>query len=531
MLDPARRSAAPQAAAASWLQPQRQILLFAGFCALAFLIRIWGSTALKLDDALETYRSQSVEWIYVPTNPPLYTWLLSLIHEVMGRGLHASMTLNYALLIGTFAFVLLSARRMFDDHFYAALTAWSLLLIRQFTRANFTMTHSILLMFFCAFGFWMFLVLLDRPRPSRAIGVGSVLGLGLLSKFNFAAFLASLLLAALASPPARKVAASPLALWLLAGLLVVVGPFAAVYSGAGFDLIGVAEARIDPAGEDGYASRVLAGLASAATGIGAFSGILAVALAITAPRALLRPPRLVTAGDPALIRLVSAMALAALALVLAGVFSGLVSRVSERYLHPFLLVPVPILAAAWLRAAAPGWRALKRFIAIIAAFAAGVLLLLALEMSPLCPQACRDQVPYAGLAERLRDAGFTGEGTIVAGSPIIAGNLVVRFPEARVWLAGSPYEPPARPTGAVPGQCLIVWQEADGGTAAAPPAALAHAGLAPDRAITLTRRVMVPSARPFIDWRDPGAGFAPRRHLWRFILLEPRPRAGGGRCR
>lgn len=513
------------------VRPHSQVLLFTAVCALAFLIRLWGSTALKIDDALETYHSQSLEWIYVPTNPPLYTWLLSLVHEIMRPGLPASMVLNYFLMVATFAFVLLSARRVLGDDFYAGLAAWSLLLIRQFTRTNFTMTHSTLVMAACAFGFWAFLTLLDRPRPTRALGVGTVFGLGLLSKFNFAGFLFSLALATLIRPGLRQRLAAPPALWLSAGLLLVAGPFAAIYLSANFDLLSVAEVRIDPAEGSGYAGRVLAGLASAGTAIGAFAGVLAAALAVTAPRAVLRPPPLSAAGDPALIRLVRDLALMAVALILVGILAGLVSRVSERYLHPFLIVPLPILAAAWLRAAAPGRRALKRFAAIIAAFAAGILLLLALEMSPLCPQACRDQAPYGGLAERLRAGGFTGDGTIVAGSPIIAGNLVAQFPEARVWLAGSPYEPPARPPGAPPRQCLIVWQEADGGTVAPPPQALAYAGLGRSRADAATRRVMVPSDRPFIDWSDPWAGFAPRRHFWRFILLEPRAEGESGRCR
>lgn len=514
-----------------WVRWPRQVLLFAGLCALWFLIRLWGSTALKIDDALETYRSQTLEWIYVPTNPPLYTWLLSLVHQLTGTGLHASMILNYALLIGIFTFVLLSARRILGDDFYAALAAWSLLLLRQFTRANFTMTHSTLLMFFCAFGFWLFLQLLDRPRAGRALGLGAVLGLGLLSKFNFAAFFGSLLVAGFVNPRGRLVLASPPALWLLAALLAVAGPFALVYAGAGFDLVGVAEARIDPADRTGYAGRVLAGLISAAISLAAFCGVLAAALIVTAPQAVLRPPRLGVAGDPALIRLVRDLALVALGLILLGVLAGGVTRVSERYLHPFLLVPVPILAAAWLKAAGPGRRALARFGAIVGAFAAGITLLLALELSPLCPQACRDQTPYAGLTERLRDAGFSGDGTIVAGSPIIAGNLVVRFPEARVWLAGSPYEPPAREADAPGRQCLVVWQEADGGTVAPPHEALAYAGLSPAQARHETRRLMVPSDRPFIDWSDPWAGFQPRRHYWRFILLGPRPEAGSGRCR
>ena len=532
---------------ARWVMPHRQVLLFAGLCALWFLVRLVGATALKIDDSLETYRSQSLEWVYAPANPPLYTWLLAGLQELFGTGLHASMLLNYALLIGTFTCVLLSARRVLGADGDAALAAWSLLLIRQFTRANFTMTHSILLMFLCALAFWSFLKLLDNPRPGLSFGLGVALGLGLLSKFNFVAFIACLMLAACFQARTRAVLAPPLALWLLAGLLAVAGPYAVAYALAGFDIVGVVTVRIDTASATGYFARLLSGLSGAGIAVAAFLGVLTAAVMASAPGGAVRAAvsavmgrrEPVQAGDPVLLRLVRDVLLVALALILLGVLTGTVTRVSERYLHPFLLVPAPILAVAWLRAAGgaagpwgtveAGRRARKRFAALIGCFGLGVLLLLILELSPLCPQACRDQTPYAGLAEALREAGYDGAGTIVAGSPIIAGNLRDRFDATRVWLAGSPYEPPLRTGGPVQGQCLLVWQEADGGSVAPPPEALAYARLDPVAAAALTRRIMVPSARPFLDWGDVGAGLTHRPHYWRFLLVERGPETG--RCR
>lgn len=525
-----------------WLKPHWQVLLFTALCGVYAATRLAGTTALKIDDALEVYRSQSLEWVYAPANPPLYTWLLSGVHQVLGTGPQASMLLNYSLLIAIFAFILLSARRVLGDNLAAALAAWSLLLIRQFTRANFTMTHSILLMALCAMSFWLVLRLLDNQRPTLAFGLGVVLGLGLLSKFNFAAFLVCLGVAACLQPRTRSLLAPRLAIWILAGLAAITGPYFVAYASAGFDIVDVVTVRIDPGEAVGYGARLVSGLTSAGTSVGVFLCVVTAAVLLSSPQGALRAARPVMVGvwpqspegGAVAFRLTRDLFLVALALILLGVLSGTVTRVSERYLHPFLLVPVPILAAAWLAAAHGGRRALQRFAGIVAAFALGVFLLLVLEMSPFCPQACRDQTPYPGLADSLRAAGFTGDGTVVAGSPIIAGNLRHHFPHARVWLAGSPYEPPLHPETARFGpsnasQCLIIWQHDDcGGTIAAPAEALHYAGISREAADGLAQTMVVPSERPFVDWSDLGRGFAPREHVWSVILFD----AGSqqGRC-
>jgi hypothetical protein len=72
-----------------------------------------------------------------------------------------------------------------------------------------------------------------------------------------------------------------------------------------------------------------------------------------------------------------------------------------------------------------------------------------------CPGACRALVPFEEVAQRLRSAGFAGNGTIVVSDFHIGGNLRVQFPAARIVDIG--YPPRVWPAPRGQGQCLVLW--------------------------------------------------------------------------
>ena len=81
-----------------------------------------------------------------------------------------------------------------------------------------------------------------------------------------------------------------------------------------------------------------------------------------------------------------------------------------------------------------------------------------IQAGPAFCKVCRMQAPYPDVAELLRaEAGYGGDGTIIAGDNYIAGNFRVQFPDARILTPRYPeVVPPLPPEGAT-GPCLVVW--------------------------------------------------------------------------
>ncbi|MEK9722456.1 MAG: hypothetical protein VW405_03075 [Rhodospirillaceae bacterium] len=132
---------------------------------------------------------------------------------------------------------------------------------------------------------------------------------------------------------------------------------------------------------------------------------------------------------------------------------------ADRLRNHYMIVLVPLVPYVFLRFG-PAFSEVqvRRFAALISL--AGVALVATLVgkyfvETSFC-KSCEDHVPYDAHAEQLRAAGFIG-GTVFAYFHFdpLAGNLRVRFPNARIVSAKHPGVIP--PRGGAPGQCLIVW--------------------------------------------------------------------------
>jgi hypothetical protein len=80
-----------------------------------------------------------------------------------------------------------------------------------------------------------------------------------------------------------------------------------------------------------------------------------------------------------------------------------------------------------------------------------------IEAGPAFCKVCRMQAPYPSVAQHLREEGYAGGGTILAGDNYVAGNFRVAFPDTRVVTSRYPeVEPPASEG---TGPCLVIWHE------------------------------------------------------------------------
>jgi len=442
------------------------IAVFAIYAAVHALLRLTASPNLPQDDVMAVLYSHTLQFAYTQRQPPLYDWLLWAVQQVTGPTLVSFLFLKYTLLTATGAFVYLAGRRMFGDRAWAALAAFSMVLLYQVGwNIHEGVTHTATMMCAIAATFWAFMRVVEEG-DWRDYGVfGLCLGLGGLTKYGFAAFVALLLLGALLQPAmrarilSRRVAAS----FGLAA--VIVSPFALWVILNNHDLALLYSQTLSE-GETGRWQNGLYGafLTLRRTFIFLSPLVVLVPLIFSGALAAMRDG-LVEALRPTKgldwEKLLLQIALAAFALMVLGSLLTGASNFRMRYMHPFyLLMPLWLIAMA-RKGVRREWQP-KAFVAASLFFALIVLGArvgyLYVGEKPFCSK-CRQMTPYGALADSLSDAGFK-TGTIIAGYRHTAGNLRRLFPRARVVTLREPLiVPPIRP-GDKKGQIAVVWDVA-----------------------------------------------------------------------
>ncbi len=420
-----------------WARPLPVALIVLAYCLLHGLLRWFASDTIGIDEANETVLVQSLEWGYVVRQPPLYDWLLWIIHRWTGPGIGSTLLLKYAALCGTCLFLHRIALRLTPDLRIAALAAFSPVALYQIGwNYHEGVTHTALLSAAVAGSILALMRFAEAPGAGRAAALGAAIGLGLLSKHAYYATLAQMAVATLAVAPVRRRLASPWLLLSAALAALIYAPYAQWLATVPGDLASVTDDTLRSAEARNL---LLAALDACAKPL-LFLSPLALILAAFGPR--WRAP----AAAPAdWLRVFRAAALAAVAgLVIAVLVFG-VTMVKERHLHA-LLIALPAWMWAELARHGPSTRGLNRSLSAFAALAVLVLALRALAFAApdetFCGSRCRQAKPYDVLAPALTDLG-AARATLVAGDRFTAGNLRALLPEARIAGDFDTYTPPA----------------------------------------------------------------------------------------
>lgn len=424
----------PRLSAPVTLPPWNGWLLLALYFGAQVLCRTLLSPALELDEAEQALWAQQLHWGY-GAQPPLYTWLQWGMFQLFGVSVMALSLLKNLLLASTYVFMFLAGRLLMPAPM-AALASASMLLLPQIGwESSRDLTHSVLLTTIAAATLYLTLALLERPRPALYLLLGVATGLGFLAKYSYGLFLLALLLALLTGRDTRTVLHSP---WLLAAVLLtllIVTPHGlwlqAHWQMASEDTLG--KLARDPS--PGWAIDLARGLLSLLLSVAGFLWPWALATGWLFGRAW-RGRGAPAAGpssrswDHAALwrRYLGLLALLFLAMVLFGE----VTHFKDRWMQPVLFC-VPLIAfsciAPWVPTA-PQLR-LRRILLAVA-----VLVLVLLTLRPHF-HAWRNKpnqlnLPTQALVQSLRDAGFTGQGTILSADRALAGSLRLQFPAARV---------------------------------------------------------------------------------------------------
>jgi hypothetical protein len=472
------------------------------YCLFHIVLRVVMSSALSLDDARANETAQTLALGYQVRQPPLYSWLLWAVQQVVGTGLTSHLVLRYSLValigIATYGATLAAS----NDRRWSAVASLSLVFTYSvgWTFQEWA-TETLLLSIACLVTFQAAVGFLGRPDWRSATFLGLAVGLGLMSKLSYPLFLFALVFAATSLPEARRRLADLRLIYSVALALLLLSPFIWWLVSVHGDLAGTASAHLVQS-ERSHLLRALIGLGRLAWSLPAFLlPWLAVVVALAWP-AFVRSSKPMS---PPLIPEQMALRTMVIAAVLmaAGIAAIGATNIAERYMHPALMI-APVYVFTRIARYVPAEPSMRRF---VVAVLAGALILVPVRIlsfeneifgRPTRPHAA----PYAGLAKALSEKGHI-DGTFVTMSVRVAGNLRQFLPDGR-YLAQDSFlalHPPRRASDER--SCVFVWTETEDRNA---------------------RRFMPidATAVELIEITEPSVLGRTRRGLWFVARLDPR---------
>jgi 4-amino-4-deoxy-L-arabinose transferase-like glycosyltransferase len=383
------------------------------YAALQVVLRLLIGPSLELDEAEAFYQSRTLAWGYGP-QPPLYFWLQWGLFRVLGPGLLALALLKALILSGTVLGVFALLRREAGAG-AAAVAALSLSLLPAVVwEGQRALTHSMLALFMAVLAANVFAGALRTGRWWDHLALGAVLGLGAISKLNFALWPLGLVAAAVVLPEWR----GRLRPWRL---IVALGVGAAVVAPVGLWMLwnpelAASSVRKLEVADGGTAARML--------GTGdlfmAALSFLGLALLVLGGFVLVRRGQ---GNWPPVARLLVAASGFSVVILWLGLLASAATEVAERWLLPLGWAVVPV-TTVWLLPSLGG-----RGRRGLAWTAGGVWLLVV----PLLPYASLVDPGYRGanfgpLIDRLR-ARAAEERLVQVDSQWVAGNLAYLAPD------------------------------------------------------------------------------------------------------
>lgn len=433
------------------------------YSALHSIIRISASKVIGQDDVVGNLFTQVLAQGYTPRQGPLYDWLLWGIQQFTGPELISFLILKYALVGAMLTFIYLAASEIFGSRMWALFTALSVSLMYQIGwNVHEGVTHTAALMAAIAGTFWAFVRVSKSPSLINYSIFGALLGLGFLSKHTFGVFPLILLVCSMFQSSLRRVIVNPLLIVSLISALLVTSPYVAWILEHTHELNREAVLSTGVNGIPHW-QRVAAGLPKVITSPIGFLFPLIIILPLVFPKFLKTwwdEVKSVGHGQekPNYIQLIIHMMLASFVVIILAVIGFGVTRLEERYMHPFFLITVIGLVGIAMKSCRDS-RNLNRYLAVLMVFAVvvmGIRITNLVVGDPLCGK-CREFVPYNQLADILKKKGFQG-GTIVTGYRHLAGNLRRLFPDDKIIsVLGPAFNPPFDEKGKRSNSVAAVW--------------------------------------------------------------------------
>ena len=405
--------------------PGALFVLIGGYFLLNMVVRLCLPTSLELDEAQQALLSQWFAAGY-DTQPPFYNWVQYAVVSLFGPSVFALTLLKNLMLCLAYVAYGLTARLLLKDRDLAIIATLGLLTIPQVAfEAQRDLSHTVAVIFAAALFLYGFFRTLVAPNALSYLLTGAAIGIGLISKYNFAILPAAALLAVLPEKDMR----SRLFDWRLLLTAVVALAIVLPHSIWLLDHFALASKQTMAKLTNEDASRVAQigkGVLSLVLAIVGFSAATVVLFAIAFGRDLFAALRARNRWTALIERMFIIFTAAILLLVL---FAG-VSHIKDRWMTPLLLI-LPLYLCLKLEAAG-GAKAtnLKRFLPIplVIMVLVPAILFGRIAAAGWTGSYEKLNVPYAAFAQQVVKDTSPQPAAIVAADQHLAGNLRTQLP-------------------------------------------------------------------------------------------------------
>jgi 4-amino-4-deoxy-L-arabinose transferase-like glycosyltransferase len=409
-------------------------LLLAIYFAVNVALRLALPNSLELDEGQQLFLAQ---WLAVgyDTQPPFYNWLQYGVVQVLGDTVLALSLLKNAMLFCCYLLVGAAAHLVIRNKALAIIAVLGMLTIPQIVfEAQRDLTHTVaVLLAACLFIYALFGAL-KSPNVFSYLMTGIAIGIGMISKYNFALLPAAAILAILFEAEFRSRLVNWRMLLTIIAAVAIVTPHAMWF----YDNIDVATGRTlgkltENAGAD-RTSQIIAGLFSLGVGLIAFCALTVIAFWISFGR---RFHESWAASSP-WTRLVGRMFLILIVALIVLVIFGGASNIKDRWLTPFLFM-LPLYLSLKLDALNQTIaNAPKRFgwIAVLIMIAVPLVLFARVPAAQYIGRYAKPNVPYQPAIEAILASGKDRPSIIVTADMQMAGNIRLNAPGIPVMVPG-----------------------------------------------------------------------------------------------
>lgn len=471
-----------------------------GFYVFAsIVIRIFLADALTLDEAEQSYFSQFWQLGYGP-QPPFYNWVQNALVSVMGLSLFTLSLPKFVMLFLCFLFYGLAAREISDRPAFVSLAMLALLTVPQVSyMPQQDLTHTVAVLMATAMFFYGACRLVRRPSLAGYVIVGIAVGIGSIAKYNFLLVPVASAVAMLVDKDMRRIMLDPRLLLATVIAIAIFLPHGVwLKDHMALATQGTVSKMVEANGAHGVL-RVLRAFGSLAVACAAFGGATVVILAVAFGRAF----RKAMPASDRWSRFLGRFMLISLGGVVVIILSTRTTRITERWLDPYLLaLPLYLLAKLDVAGADLGSR-LRRLVPLFCLIMAVTLLSVPIKAGVVSfkHSASRSAMPYRTLAALVRSEGEPA--TIVASDMQLAGNMRMQFPQAAVL---DPETLADHDDTTLKGPVLVI----DASPAPKPQVLADMVGMIPGGALA-TASVAKAVALPYLSGGDQRANF---RYLW-----------------
>lgn len=428
------------------------------YFALHVALRLAFRDALELDEGQQLFLAQ---WLAVgyDSQPPFYNWLQYGAVQIFGANVLALTLLKNTLLFLSYALVGAAAVVAIRNRALAIISVLGLLTLPQVAfEAQRDLTHTVAVLFASSLFIYALFSTLERGGLFSYALTGFAIGIGLLSKYNFALLPLAALIGVLWEPTFRgrlwnwriivtvllaTAIVTPHARWFLDHVDVATGRTLTKMT---------AGAHADPVGE------MIAGLFSLIAALVGFSAITVLVFVLVFGRRFAQAMR---ASSP-WTRLVGAIFIAVVAFLLVLVLAGGMSLIKDRWLLPYFFI-LPLYFSLKLDALNQTiGNAPKRFglIAVTIMLAVPIALVARVVAPHWTGQYGKLNVPYRPAVEAMLSDGMPRPALILAEDLQLAGNIRLAASDIPVLAPGyEHFEPRVRFDDRHP--LLVVWRVRD----------------------------------------------------------------------